>query len=64
MSTECLKSVSDTMTLDRKVVLATSWSLALSSVIENHICQNVKGINETTIIIGVVCVDSVYKNTH
>lgn len=53
VSTECLTSISDTMTLSQIAVLRTSWSLALSSAVDNHIYENVKGINETMIIIGV-----------
>lgn len=64
VSTECLPSISDTMTLGQIAVLRTSWRLALSSVVDNHIYENVKGINETMIIIGVsLCWFLLYKNS-
>lgn len=64
VSTECLTSISDTMTLGHIAVLRTSWSLALSSAVDNHIYENVKGINETMTIIGVsLCWFLLYKNS-
>lgn len=64
VSTECLTSIPDTMTLSQIAVLRTSWSLALSSEVDNHIYENVKGINETMTIIGVsLCWFLLYRNS-